>query len=389
MIENIFLFHRSVGAEYDDRIQKIFGSIASMTPATPKAFLFERKNIARRGDFPQGGGFEVFRLPFASKKIPRPGPFWSFYEIIAESLMGFFKIRNQGPDVVVIQNHRLFGMVHLLILNWNQEYRLVWDLRELPTGFMKKGLFRAPYFAWLMRKCDAVIVTNQSRQSYMREVYGPLALEKSFVVPNYPSHEFATSPTTDSNDCLRSKLTNKPFFYIQNPSALDRYPKQAIEAILKHTNILVVISGRLNDQVRIDLEASWGDVFHERVILTGMIKGKDIISLLDRCVAALVFYNWDLPNNDFCDPNRLYQAIARGIPVVVGGNRGMKPIVESLCCGVVTDGDGRSAEDIGGALQRLLLEYDIYRKNAAIARNAFSWESNERVLLSAILGDEL
>jgi glycosyltransferase involved in cell wall biosynthesis len=388
MAFSVILFHRTIGSEYDDRIQKIFGSIVCTDSAVPTAFLWERENTARKGDFLQGGSFEVFRLPFASRKIPRPGPFWSFYEIIAESLMGFLKVRDQAPDVVVIQNHRLFGLVHLLLLSQKRKYRLVWDLRELPTGFMRKGSLRAQYFGKLMQKCDAVIVTNQSRQAYMRELYGSVSLEKSVTIPNYPSIEFASSPTTELNDQLAAKLANKPFFYIQNPSSPDRYPKQAIEAILKYTNILAVVSGRLNDQVKRDLETSWGDVFRERVLLTGMITGEEIISLLDRCVAALVFYDWDRPNNDFCDPNRLYQAIARGAPVVVGANKGMKPIVGRLCCGVVTDGDGRSVEDIGSALQRLLLDHDVYRHNAMEARTAFSWKSNERELLRAIFGDE-
>ena len=386
---NVSLYHRTIGVEYDDRIQKIFASIATLTTKTPKAFLFERNNLARKGHFAQGGSFEVFHLPFASKKVPRPGPFWSFYEIIAESLMSFGKIRDQDPDVVVIQNHRLFGLVHLLLLNPKREYRLVWDLRELPTGFMRKGSLRSQYFGWLMQKCDAVIVTNQSRQAYMRELYGPLALENSFVVPNYPSIEFASSSSSNLNNALASKLGNRRFFYLQNPSSQGRYPQQGIEAVLKYTDLSVVVSGRLDEQAKGFLESVWGEVFHERVILTGMIPSKDIISLLDRCVAALVFYNWDLPNNDFCDPNRLYQALARGIPVVVGGNKGMKPIVEPLCCGVVTDEDGRSAEDIGVALQRLLLAHDMYRQNAIKARNAFVWESNERVLLRAIFGGNL
>lgn len=389
MIVNIFLFHRSVGAEYDDRIQKIFGSIASMTDATAKAFLFDRKNIARKGDFPQGGSFEIFHLPFASKKLPRPGPFWSFYEIIAESLMSLGKIRDHDPDIVVIQNHRLFSLVHLLLLNPKRAYRLVWDLRELPTGFMRKDSLRSQYFGWLMQKCDAVIVTNQSRQAYMRELYGPLALENSFVVPNYPSIEFTSSSSSNLNNAFASKLGNRRFFYLQNPSSQGRYPQQGIEAVLRYTDLSVVVSGRLDEQAKRFLESAWGEVFHERVILTGMIPSNEIISLLDRCVAALVFYNWDSPNSDFCDPNRLYQAIARGAPVVVGGNKGMKPIVESLCCGVVTDGDGRSVEDIGVALQRLLLEHDMYRQNSIKARNAFAWESNERVLLRAIFGDDL
>ena len=344
--------------------------------------------MARRGEFPYGGIFEVLRLPFASKKIPRPGPLWSFYEILGESLMGFLKLRDLDPDVVVIQNHRLFGLVYLLLLNQKRKYRLVWDLRELPTAFMNKRSLRAHFFGRLLQKCDAVIVTSQARQAHMEQLFGPEALERSVAIPNYPRLEFASVNKKELNVRLASILGNKSFFYIQNPSSCSRYPRETIEAILKYTNMMVVVSGRLNEQAKKELQVSWSDMFLERVVLTGMISADEIISLLDRCVASLVFYNWDRPNNQFCDPNRLYQAISRGTPVVVGANEGMRPIVENLCCGVVTVGDRRSIDHIGSSLQSLSLQYKTYRENAMKARNAFSWKSTEPKLLSAIFGNK-
>lgn len=385
----LLLFHRTVGPEYDDRIQKIFGSIVRAEAGVPSAQLWERNNTARKGELVYGGTFEVLRLPFASKKTPRPGPIWSFYEIIAESLMGYLRVRRKIPAVVLVQNHRLFGLIQLLLLNPSRKYRLVWDLRELPTGFMAKGSLRARYFGTLLKKCDAVIVTNESRQGYMRGIFGDKALDRSVAIPNYPSFEFTSSRGGAVSEPRVARLTQKGFFYLQNPSSSARYPRRAIDAVLRHTDLAIVVSGKLDQQAKKELEAVWGDQFQKRVILTGMITSGEIICLLDRCTAALVFYNWDRPNNDFCDPNRLYQAIARGAPVVVGANKGMKLIVERLGCGVVTDGDGRSVQDIGSALQNLLHRYDFYRANAMKSRGEFSWSTNEEKLLCAIFGDRL
>lgn len=389
MALRLLLFHRTVGPEYDDRIQKIFGSIVRADVAVPSAQLWERKNTARKGVFADGGSFEVLRVPFASKKTPRPGPIWSFYEIIAESVIGYLRVWRHCPAVVVVQNHRLFGLIQFLSFIPRRRYRLVWDLRELPIGFMAKESLRARYFGALLKKCDSVIVTNESRQGYMREIFGDKALNRSVVIPNYPSSEFTSSRGGPFNEQRVAEMTQGGFFYLQNPSSSGRYPWQAIDAALRHTHLAIVVSGKLDQQAKKELEAVWGGEFQERVILTGMIISEEIISLLDRCTAALVFYNWDRPNNDFCDPNRLYQAIARGAPVVVGANKGLKPIVERLGCGVATEGDGRSVQKIGMALQDLLHKYDSYRANAMKSRSEFSWATNEEKLLRAIFGDKL
>ena len=89
MQNQILLFHRTVGAKYDDRIQKIFGSLNRQSGVEAHAILWERSNQAKEGKFKAGGNYEVICLPFASKRMPRPGPIWSLYEILAESWTGY------------------------------------------------------------------------------------------------------------------------------------------------------------------------------------------------------------------------------------------------------------------------------------------------------------
>ena len=387
MQNQVLLFHRTVGAEYDDRIQKIFGSLNRQSGVEAHAILWERSNQAKEGKFKAGGNYEVVRLPFASKRMPRPGPIWSLYEILAESWTGYRKVVENDPTVVVVQNHRLFGLVELVTRRSDRRFRLVWDLRELPTGFMKKGSLRSRYFSSLLEKCDAVIVTNESRRWHMKEVFGETALKKSVAVPNYPDRSFGLEQGFEEIDFLSGRLASKRYFYLQNPSSEARYPIPTVEAVLQYTDLSVVVSGRIEKRAQAALESEWGEEFRERVILAGMVSRENIISLLDRCAAALVFYNWDRPNSNFCDPNRLYQAIARGVPVVVGANTGMKAIIEELGCGVVAEGDGRSSADTGKTLRSLLEGYGGFRTRAIANRKRFCWEKNEEILTRAIFGE--
>ena len=60
----------------------------------------------------------------------------------------------------------------------------------------------------------------------------------------------------------------------------------------------------------------------------------------------MIFYDDKEVNSLYCEPNRLYQAIGRGCPVIVGNNPTMKNIVERLSCGVVVSDSGNSPENI-------------------------------------------
>ena len=79
------------------------------------AFLWERENLKKKGNFSQGGTYHVMKLPFASKKFPRPGWILTCYEIIAETIQGFVHLKRYNYDVIIIQNHRLFLLMSFVL----------------------------------------------------------------------------------------------------------------------------------------------------------------------------------------------------------------------------------------------------------------------------------
>jgi len=385
----LLLYHRTIGAEYDSRAQKILATLAATRGIHGRAILWERENRSRSGLFQFGGDYKVKRLPVASKKRPRPGPLFSFLEIVQEAVHSYQEARAKHVSILVVQNHRQFIFIWLMaLLRPRHIRRVVWDLRELPTGFLVRESRRARLFAHLLRTCDSVMVTNASRLAYMRDVYGDGSLDHAHVLPNYVSGAFADAKPEPLPSDLRQWLRGRRFFYVQNPSHEQRYPYQTVRAVLDGTDKALVVTGRISVQALERLKAQYGPEFEERVYLAGMLPEERLIPILDAAHASIILYDASHPNNDCCDANRLYQAVARGIPVITGNNKGMTSVVEPLRNGVVLDDDGRDHAVLVAGLRRLDAIYDEARRNAAAHKAKCLWKSNETVLLRAVLGEE-
>ena len=89
----------------------------------------------------------------------------------------------------------------------------------------------------------------------------------------------------------------------------------------------------------------------------------------------MVFYQKDDMNNYYCEPNRLFQNLINGNPVVVGCNPSMKDVVERYDVGVVLKSDGTNINDNKVGLQKLLTNYDHYKENLNTAKKNLLWDN--------------
>lgn len=384
----VLLVQRTIGVVNDDRLNKIAHSLSGEEGVDFYSALWERKNIETRGSFSGAGCYRTFKLPFASKKFPRPGWVYTAYEVFAESIQGYLCVKKINPDVIVLVNHRSFLLITLCLFFNFRRKKIVWDLQELPAWFMKKGSFRAKYFGFLLRLCDTIITTSDARKSLLRDIFGEKILRHAVVIPNYPSSQWLNGFPQPIDEVSESILRNNFVCYVQSASNPGRFPYNSVKSILLETNCYVFVSGFFSTEVRAKLSSEFGNTFKTRVYFLGMIKPSQIIRVLNRSLFSLILYSEDTENNKYCDPNRLYQAINKGVPVIVGSNPGMSSIVEKWNCGVIVRGDGRSLNHLRLAIKELLDNYVVIKCNAERCVGSLVWEGIEPSLLAAVIGEK-
>jgi glycosyltransferase involved in cell wall biosynthesis len=301
----------------------------------------------------------------------------------------WWKVVKRRPRVVVVQNHRQFVAVWLLAAarRFGFTKRLVWDLRELPIGFLQ-GSLRKKLFKKILSICDAVIATSAPRVEFMRSCYGEEAIAGITVIPNYVTEDFVNASHCRLEDRVATWLGEREYFYIQNPASKERLLLPAVEAIVQRTCKAMVVTGNIGKEVINDVSRSIGDeIARERIFYVGAVDENWLPSYIDNAIASIVLYKRDHPNREYAEPNRLYQSIGRGIPVIVGQNAGLRPAVDVTGAGVVLQDDGSSEESVARGVRELLDFYGYYKKNAEDARRAFMWETHDGALLNAIAGD--
>src|SRR5581483_3658124 len=127
----------------------------------------------------------------------------------------------------------------------------------------------------------------------------------------------------------------------------DRKLEELLEAALETPDIYVIVGGKgvLQKQV---LEAATAN---PRIKFVGFASGRQIADYT--CAADVVYYGFDPenPNARFSAPNKLYEALAAGRPLITGDFGEIAEVVRQSGCGIVLA--EYSTAEIRKALERL------------------------------------
>jgi glycosyltransferase involved in cell wall biosynthesis len=157
----------------------------------------------------------------------------------------------------------------------------------------------------------------------------------------------------------------------------DRKIEELLAAADELPDVFVVVGGK---GVLEPLVTGWA-AKNPRVRFVGFVRGKDIPAYT--CAADIVYYGFDPanPNARFSAPNKLFEALAAGRPLITGDFGEIAEVVRAAGCGIVLP--EYSVQEVRAALERL---HDTTLRNemAARARNygrAFlNWERGEEIL---------
>lgn len=367
----IMMAIRTSGLEYDDRLRKESWTLRQLG-YQPTIVAVETANIARSGSWRNVVPYESLSLLTRSFTVRGQSLGLKAMEMYVRVLA---RVVSRRPTVVWVHNMEMAGLLPLLfaLRRLRVIKRVVWDQHELPSCRVLGTSLSRAVLRMLMEACDAVVVANDARKEFLCEKLKMRGPQRMLVLDNYPDEEFISSPRLPLPRGVKEWLAGRDYFLGQGAALKSRHFEPLVEAIIRIGSALVVV-GPVTEDMRSKLQYRFGEPLNEHVFFSGMVPQLELPRYIDNALASIILYSHRTPNGKLCAPNRLYQALTRGVPVLVGNNPPMASIVREHRCGVVLEGDGRDVEDIIRGLKDLVAGVEEYRAGACSVAPSVTWE---------------
>ncbi len=214
---------------------------------------------------------------------------------------------------------------------------------------------------------DAIFCTNPLR----RERYRVAHQRKTVILPNYPV-DFAAQ--------LWNRLpVGEVRIFVGGALSQNR----GLEFLLKAAetvSVRLVAAGRLMDDYSRQVFCR-----HPLVHYVGCLSPEEAMALLADCHASVSFYAPGPEINYLASPNKVYDALAVGRPILVSDEAAVADWVEQNQTGYrIKYGD---VQGLAAVLERLKTSAalpEFARRTRALFLQGYSWESCEPVLYSAV-----
>ncbi len=220
----------------------------------------------------------------------------------------------------------------------------------------------------LVRRVDLLIAANHKISEYLQTWYpkGIIVVMNCIDVPTAPK-------ITHRVD--RSELV---IFYGGSLEPL-RYIEELIEAVEKDRRLRLVIAGRgrLEDHVRKASERC------ERIEFMGYLERDMIFQLTLAADAVSVLMDPSNENNQIGTPNRLYEAMALGVPVIASKGTLAGDIVEEENCGIAITWNLKEFEAAVERLQDASKWSELGENGRMAALREYNWSKMKGRLLES------
>jgi glycosyltransferase involved in cell wall biosynthesis len=230
---------------------------------------------------------------------------------------------------------------------------------------------------FLIRRTDLLITVGEKLRRHFAERGAP----RSVVVGNWKRLE-EYSRTEEQNAQVRHRLgiPDGAMVVVCITQLLkDRQIAELLEAVEACPEVYVIVGGKgsLEPLVR-----QWAAA-NPRILYVDFVRGADIPSYTS--AADVVYYGFDPanPNARFSAPNKLFEALASGRPIITGNFGEIADVVREASCGIILEKYSR--ETVQDALTALLnpkLRTSMAENAHRFGRAVMNWTKGEQVLRS-------
>lgn len=261
-----------------------------------------------------------------------------------------FLLRLQGKKVIYDIHENFYEKFYTFPFPIKQLLSFLYRIYELP-----------------LRSFSSVVTVSESlRQMYVDRT------RRSIVVMNVP-------PRSALPNITSSEKSMAPLIYISGQQSEKRNCTQMVEALpeIKEAfpEVKLQLVGRFApesyEQTLIEKAKDLG--VRENLIIEGMLPWEENFKRTAKATLGCVFYE-DNPNNRVGIPNRLFEYMACGIPILAEDFIELQSIVNDTHCGLLVD-SSRSSE-ISKAVLRLLADQEKGLKMGENGRKAVTGRYN-------------
>ncbi len=378
----LLMLIKTSGLDYDDRLRKEALSLQALGCCVKIAALEYANRAERREVYSPGISAQTICL-YSRQWLKRAGGL--SIKTVELYMHLLTQVIREKPAIVWVHNLELGGLIPLLALLRKLGYikQIIWDQHELPSDATLANPRQMSALGRLMNLCDAIVMANEERHSLVRQILGERRLHIPLVIlHNYPDAIFTNLPHIHLSQSINDWLQDSPYVLAQGGANPDRHLRELVDAIMQQPTVKLIVVGPYEQSQINEFDLTYGDAWHRQIRFTGFVPQLEITPYIDHAIASVVFYMTTNSNSRLCAPNRLYQALSRGTPVIVGTNPPMMNLVEERSCGLVVNHE--DPNHIRQGIETLQTGIQAYRRQATNARPLFVWESQNKLIQEII-----
>ncbi len=261
---------------------------------------------------------------------------------------------------------------------------LIYDTHEYFTGVPE--LMGRPFVqgvwkrleAWIFPRLKKVITVNDSIAALYFKDYGT----RPAVVRNVP---MKSEPTSIKNKAdFGIQQTMKVILYQGAGINIDRGLEEAIQAMafLEGVVLLIVGGGDVLEQLKADVIRLG---FSDKVVFAGKVSPQELRSITPIANLGLCIDKDTNVNYRFSLPNKLFDYIHAGVPVLASRLPEVERIVSEYEVGAFIE--SHKPKHIADCIQALLVNQDLmqrYSQNCIQAAEVLNWDKEKKRLLQII-----
>uniref|UniRef100_UPI00404871FF glycosyltransferase family 4 protein n=1 Tax=Algoriphagus sp. TaxID=1872435 RepID=UPI00404871FF len=322
--------------------------------------------------------FSPIFIKIITKKLP-PISIFNYLKLIEFFLKVFFKSMKWNPDIIHANDLKGLMIAALIKRRIHSDVKIVYDAHEYETetnglqGVQKK-VYQYLEKRYIQDVYRMITVSDTIANEYVR-LYG---IEKPTVLLNVPQFSF------DKNlkyDLFRER------FKIRNDQRIFLYqgylmPGRGIEILLESFNqlqndndvIIFMGKGSLTDLIR-NYYPTGKIYYHE------FVNPKEYLNFTSSADVGISFIEDISLSDRYCLPNKLFEYMFCGLPIICSNLPEMRKLVEEHSIGIVAkensiEGFRKAIEEVDSS------GLDFFKQNLPQASSIYSWANQEKRLIN-------